>query len=153
MSLPAVPVRVVVATREGERRTVTLLVRSVIRQPERPLRGRPNRLSLGLAMSHHATRVGTTIEPRNAETPPAAWLQGRARRFTCLSCAGRTYQLVNSAWLGGGFLGVDAVLSGYVSLVRGFVQDEDREFHDDCRLQPALVVMLLGSCLLSCLPV
>ena len=61
----------------------------------------------------------------------------------------------NSAWLPGGFLGVDSffVLSGYV-VSRSWASHQSggsRDFYLRRlrRLQPALVVMLLGSCLLS----
>lgn len=61
----------------------------------------------------------------------------------------------NSAWLSGGFLGVDCffVLSGYV-VARSSVSHQSESsgnFYQRRlrRLQPALVFMLLGSCLLS----
>lgn len=61
----------------------------------------------------------------------------------------------NSAWLPGGFLGVDSffVLSGYV-VSRSWASRQSEGSRDFYlrrlrRLQPALVVMLLGSCLLS----
>ena len=61
----------------------------------------------------------------------------------------------NSAWLPGGFLGVDSffVLSGYV-VSRSWASHQSEGSRDFYlrrlrRLQPALVVMLLGSCLLS----
>lgn len=61
----------------------------------------------------------------------------------------------NSAWLEGGFLGVDSffVLSGYV-VARSWASRQgagNRDFYQRRlrRLQPALVAMLLSSCLLS----
>ena len=61
----------------------------------------------------------------------------------------------NSAWLSGGFLGVDSffVLSGYV-VARSWDSHQGeatRDFYQRRlrRLQPALIAMLLGSCLLS----
>lgn len=61
----------------------------------------------------------------------------------------------NSAWLPGGFLGVDCffVLSGYV-VARSWISHQGEATKNFYvrrlrRLQPALVVMLLGSCLMS----